>query len=344
MAKGFEDTALYCHNALLAANDVGSDPANPCMSPSELAAGLLRRRSASALSLNATATHDTKRGEDTRARIAVLSEMAEEWRRRLRRWMREGDDWKNDVAEEEETVAPSADVQSLLYQTLLGAWPLRDVDGAFRDRIKAYMKKAVREAKEQTSWRRPDEDYEQALGGFIERLMAEFGREGVAEDVGAFAGRLAPHGALNSIAQMLLKVTAPGIPDFYQGTELWALTLVDPDNRAKVDYDERRRRLDDIIHVRDTPDGEIARDLLMSWDDGRIKLLLTALALRFRATHRDVFEQGEVIELVAAGSNADHVFAFARRYGDRACITVLPRWTTALGDGASIDAEIWGDT
>ena len=344
MAKGYEDTALYCHNALLAANDVGSDPAHPSLSPTELAAALSRRSGAGALSLNATATHDTKRGEDTRARIAVLTEVPDEWRSRLRRWMRQGDEWKNEVAEEEETVAPSADVESLLYQTLLGAWPLDGVDDVFRERIKAYMTKAVREAKEQTSWRRPDEDYEKALSDFIELLMAEFGREGLAEDVGTFALRIAPHGALNSIAQMLLKVTAPGIPDIYQGTEMWAYTLVDPDNRQPVDFDLRQRVLRDIMNIRDTPDGASVRSLLEQWQDGRIKLLLTAIALRFRATHRDVFETGEVLHLEPTGARSEHVFAFARVRADRACITVLPRWTAGLGQGPVTDADVWGDT
>lgn len=344
MAKGYEDTALYCHNALLAANDVGSDPAQPGLTASELAAALSRRSGTGAFSLNATATHDTKRGEDTRARIAVLTELPDEWRSRLRRWMREGDGWKNDVAEEEDTVAPSADVESLLYQTLLGAWPLDGVDDAFRDRIKAYMMKAVREAKEQTSWRRPDQDYENALAAFIELLMAEFGREGLAEDVGSFATRLAPHGALNSIAQTLLKITAPGIPDIYQGTELWAHTLVDPDNRAPVDFDARQRVFDDIASIRDTPDAASMRALLESWQDGRIKMLLTALALRFRATHRDVFETGDVVRLETTGNHAGNIFGFARSSGGRDCITVVPRWTTTLAAGTLIEPRAWGDT
>ncbi|HEX6134940.1 MAG TPA: malto-oligosyltrehalose synthase [Longimicrobiales bacterium] len=344
MAKGFEDTALYCHNALLAANDVGTDPARPCLADDELHAALQRRLQSAALSLNATATHDTKRGEDTRARIAVLSELPDEWRARLRRWMRQGDEWKNEIAEEEETVAPSADVESLLYQTLLGAWPLDGVDDGFRSRIHAYMMKAVREAKEQTSWRRPDEDYELALTAFIERLMAEFGREGLAEDVGTFAQRLAPHGALNAMAQMLLKATAPGIPDFYQGTELWSFTLVDPDNRAPIDFAARRSLFDEVASLRDSPDPAPARALLTSWQDGRIKLLLTAHALRFRAMHRDVFEQGEYTPLPATGPEADHVFAFARRLNGRACITVLPRRTVTLGESPAIDPALWRDT
>jgi maltooligosyltrehalose synthase len=174
--------------------------------------------------------------------------------------------------------------------------------------------------------------------------MAEFGREGLADDVAGFADRIAPHGALNSIAQMLLKVTAPGIPDFYQGTELWSFTLVDPDNRASVEFDLRRRLFADIVRIRDTPDAVGLATLLESWRDGRIKLALTALALRFRATHRDLFESGDVIALSVEGSAAEHVFAFARRLDDRLCITVLPRWTVALGDGVAISPRAWSDT
>jgi (1->4)-alpha-D-glucan 1-alpha-D-glucosylmutase len=344
MAKGLEDTALYCHNVLLAGNDVGIDSARPALSAAQLHEVLQRRQRTAPLGLNATATHDTKRGEDTRARIAVLSELPAEWRMQLRRWIRQGDAWKSELVDEVDTEGPSADVESLLYQTLLGAWPLDTVDERFRERIQAYMTKAVREAKEQTSWRRPDEDYERALDRFIALLMAEFGREGLADDVGSFAHRIAPHGALNSIAQMLLKVTAPGIPDFYQGTELWSHTLVDPDNRASVDFDLRRRLFDDVARLRDTPDSAGLRTLIESWPDGRIKLVLTALALRFRAAHRDVFESGDVIPLGVTGSAADHVFAFARRLGDRVCITVLPRWTTGLGDGIVIADGAWGDT
>lgn len=344
MAKGLEDTALYCHNAFLAVNDVGSDPADPALARADLLDALQQRSRSFPLALNATATHDTKRGEDTRARIAVLSELPDEWRSRLRHWIRTGDEWKAELGEDDEPVTPSADVESLLYQTLLGAWPMEGATEAFRERIKSYMMKAVREAKEQTSWRRPDEDYEQALRSFIERLMQGFGREGLADNVGSFAHRLAPHGAINSITQMLLKVTAPGIPDFYQGTELWSFTLVDPDNRANIDFEQRTRLFDDITHLRDTPDGDSARDLLGDWQDGRIKLLLTALALRFRASHRAVFEHGEVVPLQASGPAAAHVFAFARRVEGRACITVLPRWSASLGDTAIVQPGQWGDT
>jgi (1->4)-alpha-D-glucan 1-alpha-D-glucosylmutase len=346
MAKGFEDTALYCRNALLAANDVGSDPARPCITARELHGALELRRTRSPHSLNATATHDTKRGEDTRARIAVLSEVPDEWRTRLRRWIREGDEWKSELAPDEDATVPDADVDSLLYQTLLGAWPLAGADAAFTARVKAYMTKAVREAKEQTSWRRPDEDYEQALDAFVDRLMEEFGREGLAEEVAAFAQRIAPHGALNSLAQALLKIAAPGVPDLYQGTELWSFTLVDPDNRQAVDYELRRgmlHRLEPLLH--ETAAAEVAA-LLDAWHDGRIKLLLTALALRCRGRRPDIFERGSCTPLPAAGPRAEHVLAFARELDGDACVLVLPRWSTSLlgADGMTPHEAVWADT
>jgi (1->4)-alpha-D-glucan 1-alpha-D-glucosylmutase len=346
MAKGFEDTALYCHNALLAANDVGSDPERPAIAAEQLHAVLEQRNELSPRSLNTTATHDTKRGEDTRARVAVLSELPHEWRRQLRRWMREGDEWKNEIAEEEDIVVPEADVDSLLYQTLVGAWPLHHPDDSFTDRIKEYMTKAVREAKEQTSWRRPDEDYEQALARFIELLMTEVGREGLAEDVASFAAHVAPHGALNSLAQTLLRITAPGIPDTYQGTELWSYTLVDPDNRRPVDYEERRRLLDDLSTMIEEPVAAAVREMLDEWQDGRIKLLFTAAALHCRARHADAFDRGQCVPLNASGSRAEHVVAFARALDGNACIVALPRWTARLTEGAMPQAgpELWQGT
>ncbi|MEX1183010.1 MAG: malto-oligosyltrehalose synthase [Gemmatimonadota bacterium] len=355
MAKGFEDTALYCHNALVAVNEVGSDPVRPSLTTHELHAALALRQAHGHLSLNATATHDTKRGEDTRARTAVLSEIPDEWRARLRRWMRQGDQWKADIAEDADAEQHGADVDSLLHQTLVGAWPLGAVDSSFQERVKAYMEKAVREAKEQTSWRRPDEDYEHALARFIDLLMAQFGREGLAEEVAGLARRIAPHGALNSIAQALLRVTAPGIPDMYQGTELWSLTLVDPDNRRPVDYRLRAALLDSIERLLDHPEPALIRQLLEEWEDGRIKLLTLAAALRFRRRHRETFEEGGVTPLQATGEHADHVLAFARGSGAGACVIVLPRWTAILaGAEAAATSESftpvrltgagWGDT
>jgi (1->4)-alpha-D-glucan 1-alpha-D-glucosylmutase len=345
MAKGHEDTALYCHNALLAANDVGTDPVRPSLTTQALHRALAERHARSPRSLNATATHDTKRGEDTRARIAVLSEVPDEWRTRLRRWIQTGDEWKAEIAEDDDTAVPDADVDSLLYQTLLGTWPPGGINETYTGRIKEYMTKAVREAKEQTSWRRPDEDYEQAVHMFVDRLMEEFGRAPVIDDVAAFADRLAPHGALNSLAQLLLKITAPGVPDTYQGTELWSYTLVDPDNRRPVDYEVRRQLLDGLAPILEQPTAEATAALLDTWQDGRIKLLFTALGLRLRSRRAGVFEQGSVVPLDAAGSAADHLVGYARVHDNDACVVLLPRGTTRLAAaGMQPVREAWGDT
>jgi (1->4)-alpha-D-glucan 1-alpha-D-glucosylmutase len=347
MAKGFEDTALYCHNALLAANEVGSDPVAPSIGTAALHRALAARRDRWPGSLNATATHDTKRGEDTRARIAVISEVADEWAVRLRRWIRQGDAWKAELAESDDIPVPEADVDSLLYQTVVGAWTPEGADDAFKARIKAYMTKAVREAKEQTSWRRPDQDFEQALAAFVDRLMDDFGRAGLAEDVAAWADRLAPHGAVNSIAQVLLKIAAPGVPDFYQGTELWSLTLVDPDNRRPVDYELRARVLDELSPHVAAPGAAGMRAALESWQDGRVKMLVTALALQCRGRHPDLFGRGDYFPITVVGARADHVVAFARILGNEACLLAVPRWTARLaGQQAALPtgARTWRDT
>jgi (1->4)-alpha-D-glucan 1-alpha-D-glucosylmutase len=345
MAKGSEDTALYCHNALLAVNEVGSDPGRPSLSTLELHAKLAGRTVLEHRSLNATATHDTKRGEDTRARIAVLSEMPEEWRRRLRRWIREGDDSKTELTDEEEPAAADADIDNLLYQALVGAWPLTAADASFTDRIQQYMMKAVREAKEHTSWRRPDEDFEQALTAFVSRLMSATVREGLPEEIASFAHALAPHGALNSLAQLLLKIAAPGIPDFYQGTELWSYTLVDPDNRRPVDYGERRRLFDDVAPLATCPEPERVRGLTDSWQDGRLKLFVTTAALRCRARHAATFDRGGVLPLEVRGARADHVVAFGRSHDDDTVVVAVPRWSTRLTRKMiRIEPGVWGDT
>ena len=345
MAKGVEDTALYCRNALLAVNEVGAHPSRPCLSEAELHLALSERRRQHAGSLNATATHDTKRGEDTRARLAVLSEVADEWRHALRHWLREGDEWKADLADEEDHVVADADVDSMLYQTLIGTWPLTDAAADFTERIQHFMTKAVREAKKHTSWRRPNEDYEEALTAFVAHLIRRSQRPGLPEQIAAFARRIAAPGALNSLAQQLIKLTAPGVPDVYQGTELWSLTLVDPDNRRPVDYEVRRRQLDEIASMIAAPDPLRVRALLDDWQDGRIKLWLTTAALHCRARHRAVFEHGEIVPLSAIGDCAGNVFAYSSRHVGVTIVVALTRWSSQLTrDTISIEADRWGNT
>lgn len=350
MAKGFEDTALYVYTPLISANEVGGSPAHAALDAAEFHARMQQRARDWPHALSATATHDTKRGEDTRARINVLSEDAEEWSRRFRGWMRRSEDHKEEVAAaaglDEDSPVPNAKEESLLYQTLIGTWPVaEEADDRFVDRIKAYMQKALREGKETTSWRRPDEDYETALAAFVEGLLEELRMPSVYREIELFARRTAWHGALNSLAQTLLKITCPGVPDFYQGTELWAFTLVDPDNRAPVDYDERRARLAALAPLLASPRPEDVRALLREWATGDIKLYITAAALRFRREHAVLFRTGAYLPLESTGSRAANVVSYARTTEDDAAICVIPRLAAALSQPGELpDAAAWGDT
>ena len=351
MAKGVEDTALYAHTAFIAANEVGGNPAEPCVSIREFHRCMRERAAAWPHALSATATHDTKRGEDTRARLDVLSERADEWARLLREWASRSEAHKEEAVasaglEGEEAPVPNAREESLLYQTLLGTWPMTGEAGPeFIARIKQYMVKALREAKESTSWHSPDPDYESVLAEFVDQLLAEPWWPGLREEIRAYAGTIAWHGALNSLSQTLLKIACPGVPDFYQGTELWSLALVDPDNRRPVDYEERRARLRALEPVLDRPSTEALIPLLDEWRTGDIKLYVTAAALRFRRRRAHLFAGGAYLPLVVRGRAADHVIAFARTSGDEAAICVVPRLLARLCERGEIpSATAWADT
>ena len=357
MAKGVEDTALYTFTALTSANEVGGGPGQPCVSVGEFHDRMLHRRSRMPHTMNTTDTHDTKRGEDVRTRIHALTELAGEWTRLLREWVSRSEVYKEEAQEEtgadlaDDAAVPDAKEEILLYQTLVGAWPIplrrdsEEVTPAFTDRIREYMRKAVREAKDNTSWARPDEDYETTLDAFIERLLRAPSRPRLRAEIASFAQGVAWHGMLSSVAQTLLKAAAPGIPDFYQGTELWSLTLVDPDNRRPVDFTARAELLAQIAPALDTPTPEAVRALFDDWEDGRVKLYLITQALRLRRAHPDLFTHGEYIPVHAVGTHADRVVAFARRQGDEWCLTVVPRITMPLADGGQLPiGDVWGDT
>ena len=350
MAKGFEDTALYVYTPLISANEVGGSPAHAALAPAEFHARMAERARLWPHALSATATHDTKRGEDTRARIDVLSEDADGWTRRFRGWMRRSEEHKEEVAAaaglDEDSPVPNAKEESLLYQTLIGAWPpARGEDDAFVERIKAYMQKAVREGKESTSWRRPDEDYETALAAFVDGLLEELRLPGVYREIEQYGEWVSWYGALNSLAQTLLKITCPGVPDFYQGTELWALTLVDPDNRTPVDYAERRARLAAMEPLLAAPAPGDVRSLLREWSTGDVKMYLTAAALRFRRAHAELYRDGAYLPLESAGQRAAHVVSYARTHPDGYALSVVQRLSVELcGPGELPDAAAWGDT
>jgi (1->4)-alpha-D-glucan 1-alpha-D-glucosylmutase len=275
--------------------------------------------------MSSTATHDTKRGEDMRARLHVLSEAAAEWKDAFTRWRRLNEPLLRDVDGE---AVPDANEEYLLYQTLVGTWPVgllkpteRD---AYRDRILQYMEKALREAKIHTSWMNPSESYDSAVREFVGDLLGDLGTQFCA-DLNRFVQRIADVGFVNSLAQLVLKATLPGVPDFYQGTELWDFNLVDPDNRRLVDFQARATRLEKILRQADAKFEAAGFAIAQHWPDSDVKLWVTTRCLNARRKWADVFSFGEYIPLCVIGPAADHVLAFARRFDDKRVIAVVPR-------------------
>jgi (1->4)-alpha-D-glucan 1-alpha-D-glucosylmutase len=336
MAKGLEDTATYRHNSLLSLNEVGGDPLRD-RGPFQLEdfhEFNRRRLEQWPDSLSATATHDTKRGEDVRARLNVLSEMPEEWDRRLERWMQWNAPRKSLV---NGVFAPSTGEEILIYQTLLGAWPYTpEEQAAFPARVKEFLVKALREAKQNSSWIAPHEAYEHAVQEFVDRIL-EDGSEFLG-DFRQFQPVLARHGARNALSQVILKIAAPGVPDFYQGAELWQLNLVDPDNRRPVDYKRRIGMLESLKHREAADRIALIRGLAANPEQEEMKMFVTFKALQCRKAYAHLFARGAYLPLRPTGARADHVCTFARRLDDRWLVTVAPRWTANLDDWA--DTEI----
>jgi (1->4)-alpha-D-glucan 1-alpha-D-glucosylmutase len=279
-----------------------------------------------------------------RARIAVLSELPREWRAAVNRWARLNRRAKTRV---EGASAPDRNDEYLFYQTLLGAWPwdAQTSDEAFVARIEAFMLKAARESQVHTSWVNPDPAYEDALQQFVRAALDVSRPNPFLEDFAALREMVAHAGAINALAQQLLKLTAPGVPDIYQGTELWDQSLVDPDNRRPVDYARRARLLRGLERRRAGP--RLATDLLETKADGRVKLYLTSRTLACRAAYPDLFARGDYVPLAADGATADHVVAFARRDAENEFITVVPRLVVRLVGKELRDPvgpEVWGDT
>jgi (1->4)-alpha-D-glucan 1-alpha-D-glucosylmutase len=334
MAKGLEDTAAYRSNALLSLNEVGGDSLRerPPTTLDEFHQSNRRRREEWPDTMNATATHDTKRGEDVRARLNVLTEMPGEWERRLDLWMGWNAQHKQPV---DGVTAPSASEEILIYQTLLGVWTGDGAeDQALPGRVNEFLVKALREAKQHSNWIAPHEDYESAVKRFVERILA--GDSPFRGDFEEFQKTLARYGAINGLSQLAIKIASPGVPDFYQGSELWQLTLVDPDNRRPVDY-RRRRALLENLRRRESEDRiALIRDLAANPTRDEMKLFVTYKALEFRKAHRELFARGEYLPLEVSGGRAAHVCAFARRLGDQWVVVVAPRWMSQVSD--------WADT
>jgi (1->4)-alpha-D-glucan 1-alpha-D-glucosylmutase len=270
--------------------------------------------------MTATSTHDTKRGEDARARILALSETPDDWAAALQQWRALN-------ARLIEDVRPSPAHQYMLYQALVGAWQ-KTIDDDFVKRMQAYALKAAREGKQETSWTNPNEAYEKALQDYVAKLLDKSNSEFLAS-FGAFASRAALLGALNGLSQLTLKTLLPGVPDFYQGTERWDFSLVDPDNRRPVDYALR----EDIVAA--AKDADL-KNLIASWPDGRIKLLWTRKLLAIRRELPDVFLRGSYQPLEVAGPHRDHVVAFARGHRKDAVIVAVARWLSPFTDGGRV--------
>jgi len=333
MAKGVEDTALYRFGALLAFNEVGGDPSARSLPRSVEAfhARMAERARRTPHALSATGTHDTKRGEDVRARLAVLSELAPLWEAAVQRWH----GWHAPLARAvRRSAVPEPAMEWFLYQTLLGVWPAAgQPDEELVERLRAYARKAAREARGSTSWLHPDPRYEAALDAFLLELLQGPGGMRFREDLPHLLRPVAFYGALNSLVQVLLKLTVPGIPDIYQGGELWDLSLVDPDNRRPVDFALRARLLEELLPAGAVSPRSDLADLWRTWPDGRVKLLLTALGLRFRRAQAALFADGAYLPLLVEGPARRHACAFARTLGGRWAVTVMPRLACTLMGG-----------
>ena len=329
-AKAVEDTAFYTYVRLLSLNEVGGDPRHFGTTPEELHALLLDRQARFPGSLSATSTHDTKRSEDVRVRIDALSEMPAEWRSAALRWSRVHRTLRGGA---EGRPAPDRADELLLYQTLVGAFPDdglqpgTPVHAEFLGRIQRYMEKALREAKTHTSWTNPDEEYEAGVRDYVARLLAE---RPFLDELAQLAGRAARAGRISSLAQVAIKCAAPGVPDVYQGCELWDLSLVDPDNRRPVDFARRRAALAALdAELARGPEARAALARRLSAPDalasGEAKLLLLRVALHLRRERRELFRAGDHRPLAAEGPLGRHVFAFARTHRHDAVVCAVPR-------------------
>lgn len=348
-AKGIEDTAFYIYNRLISLNEVGGEPAQFGLSVEAFHKRLRERRANWPYSMLATSTHDTKRGEDVRARINVLSEIPDRWRSAITRWAKFNKRFRTEI---DEVHAPDRNEEYLLYQTLVGAWPVTTMDDAqyevFIGRIQAYMIKAIREAKTHTSWVNPHEACEEAVRGFVRSILDRSTRNLFLEDLLAFQEPVAAYGMSNALSQLLLKLTAPGIPDCYQGTELWELTLVDPDNRRPVDFALRTEMLDQLTHVCDQEGIDrihLVRGLMNTWKDSRIKLYVLHTVLRHRRANAELYLEGDYVPLDCEGKSRSHICAYARLHHDQAVVAVVPRLVVELNAVPGAPGEaVWQDT
>ncbi|HEX5233242.1 MAG TPA: malto-oligosyltrehalose synthase [Bradyrhizobium sp.] len=326
MAKSLEDTAFYRYHRLLALNEVGGDPAARGLSIDAFHAAMSHRASEWPHGMTATATHDTKRGEDARARLLALAELPGEWAGTVARWKILN---APHLVSDGQMRAPSAVFEYMLYQALVGAWPVGEGDEKFLQRMQAYALKAAREGKQETSWLNPNQTYEAGVQTFLARILDRAVSAEFVDSLQTLGRRMALLGALNSLSQLTLKATMPGVPDFYQGTEFWDLSLVDPDNRRPVDFAARAAALAQA----DRPDWD---RLVEAWPNGHLKLAWTRHLLELRTELADAFTHGDYRPLPVSGPHRDHVIAFARRHRDQAAIVAVAKALAPMSEGGRV--------
>jgi (1->4)-alpha-D-glucan 1-alpha-D-glucosylmutase len=340
-AKGLEDTTFYSYNRLTSLNEVGGQPQHFGMEVNEFHSLMEARQQVLPLTLNATATHDTKRGEDVRQRLNALSEIPDSWHKQVLAWHKQNRSKKTEI---QGSMAPDANDEYFIYQSLLAFYPARgEHSDSFIERINAYLQKALREGKRHSNWSSPNTAYEEATESFIKKLLKD---DKFMNDVLPLMKDLSRQGMLKSFSQVLIKMFAPGIPDVYQGTELPDLSMVDPDNRRKVNYEKRSKWLDALLKEETNDRSHLHQQLVKNTTDGRLKLYLTHKLLVFRRQHPDLFSKGSYIPVKVVGKQAGKVLAFIRKHEAHSCLVVAPLFPTLVSNNLSgiPSANDWENT
>ena len=347
MAKGLEDTAFYRYFPLVSTNEVGGSPRQFGNLPAAFHARNLERLHSWPYALLATSTHDSKRSEDVRSRINVLSEIPAEWYQAIRTWQNLNRERKTEIGGES---IPATVEEYLFYQTLIGVWPLKDPSPeereALTERMSAYMRKALREAKIHSSWIKPNQPYEEGVDRFVRAVLDPQRDSGFLAGLTAFVDRIKAAGLWNSLSQTLLKIASPGVPDFYQGSEIWDFSLVDPDNRRPVDYELRARMLTRLRQIQGHGAVPLIEEATSDMSDGLLKLFVTSIALCFRKSHLGLLTKGSYLPLRAAGERQNHVVAFAREHGGGCAIAAAGRFFMGFGaeTGKPTGEGAWRDS
>jgi (1->4)-alpha-D-glucan 1-alpha-D-glucosylmutase len=348
MAKGYEDTACYRYNRLVSLNEVGGDPGHLGCSVNAFHYFNQERLKKWPHSMLSLSTHDSKHSADVRARINVLSEVPRQWQEAVMRWRKLTKPPKSKTGQ----TAITRNDEYLFYQVLIGTWPLMPLHNAelkdYRERIAAYMIKAVREAKLHTSWIDPNEDYEQAVSQFVCRCLDANTNPMFLKDFVEFERQIRAPGLINALAQSVLQLTSPGVPDIYQGNELWQFTLVDPDNRQPLDFNRCQQAMEQMETLLAPHQDRLLllRSLISTMEDGRIKLFIVTQILRFRQRHATLFQSGDYLKINILGAGAEHLLAFARKDQNDFALIVVPRLLAALWKDTPEPSlnGIWSDT